>query len=128
MYSDQLFISYSNSIILKDLGFKDKCIRWWPHENLLTDDTMYLQYKEDSDFCYCPIYDQAFLFLFTKFGLFHEIYFDVESGFFRYDIIEIDENKEAWEVEINYDVDLKYDNPFDLKDFILTDMLLYLKK
>lgn len=128
MYSDQLFISYKNSLRLKNLGFKDKCFKWYPHENLQTDDTIYLQYQEDDDFCFCPLYDQAFLFLFRKFNLHHEVFWDVDTKCFTFEIVEVDNNGEAWDIEINGNTDIYFDNPFDIKDIILTEMIDYLTK
>lgn len=113
---------------IKELGFSDDCFRWWLHENLLSEDPMHLTYKEDPEFCYCPLYDQAFLFLFRKFKLHHEIFWDVDDKCFKFSIVEIDENGEAWDVEINSNITLNYDNPFDIKDIILTEMLDFISR
>lgn len=54
-----LFVNYEISLALKKRGFNEKCIYWWLHENLLTDDQIFLQYKNEDDFAFAPTHMQA---------------------------------------------------------------------
>jgi hypothetical protein len=58
---------------LKDLGFDEECLMWYPHEKLLTADLIFRQYKDTKEFCDAPLRQQAFRWLRDKYQYMHDI-------------------------------------------------------
>lgn len=57
---NEQFVTYHIAKKLKDLGFKEECLRWQVHERgSQTDDPIFLQYKRDDDFVYLPLWQQT---------------------------------------------------------------------
>jgi len=56
---ENLFVTYETALALKEKGFSEKCLFWWVHNNLLTDDVIFLQYKKDVDFAFAPTHMQV---------------------------------------------------------------------
>src|SRR3990167_9921599 len=71
-----LFVDYETSKMLRELGFKENCLRWFHNEyHEATSDYIFLQYEQDEHFCYAPIWQQAKEWLWEK----HKIRIDVLS-------------------------------------------------
>ena len=53
------FCTYEIAKALKDMGFDEECLMWYPHEKLLTADLIFRQYKDTDEFCNAPLWQQA---------------------------------------------------------------------
>lgn len=63
------FVSYDHAVALKELGFKEECLKFYHQEDSLSDDNIFLQYKGEDDFAFAPLYQQAFRFFREKYGM-----------------------------------------------------------
>jgi hypothetical protein len=69
----QEFVEYEIAKALKDMGFDEECLMWYPHEKLLTADLIFRQYSENEEFCNAPLIQQAFRWLRDKYQYIHGI-------------------------------------------------------
>jgi hypothetical protein len=67
------FVTYDIAKKLKELGFDEECLMWYPHEKLLTADLIFTQYKDTEEFCNAPLRQQAFRWLRDKYKYMHGI-------------------------------------------------------
>lgn len=124
---ENYFVNYQDSLRLKNIGFNSKTLKWYPHENLRTDDTNYLKYKEDLEFCYCPIYQQAFDFIYDKWKIYPEFFWDQNLKGFSFTLNEIDiKENELWEIELDRTITDNDKN--EIRKIALRKMIDYIEK
>lgn len=72
------FVTYEIALKLKELGFDKECLMWYCHENNLTYDLIFKQYKEEDYFCNAPLWQQAIDWLMRVHNM------DIEITRYRY--------------------------------------------
>lgn len=77
----QEFIPYAEALAMKELGYdgKEECLKWWAHENMLTNDTIFFTTDWSEWMCFAPLYQQAFRWFREKYDIYHNIYHVIEE-------------------------------------------------
>lgn len=66
------FVPYTEALQMKELRYngEEECLKWWVHPTYLTNDTIFFTSKLDAEFCFAPLYQQAFRWFRDVKGLF----------------------------------------------------------
>lgn len=56
---EKQFVTYEIALALKELEFDEECLAWYAHEKCFSSDYIFLQYREDLEFAFAPLWQQA---------------------------------------------------------------------
>ena len=100
---EKQFVNYEIAVKLKELGFDEECLMWYCHENNLTNDQIFRQYKKEDYFCEAPLWQDAIKWLFEKLDFYYP-YLKIEI---------FSDGSGTWhspDVDGNEKLDLDFDN------------------
>ena len=84
---EKLFVEYEESLVLKELGFDEPCFGYWKSKNwLIQEKTRTDGYTHADQKCSAPLYQQAFRWFRSNYGLKHDIDDDNVGTKFYYKI------------------------------------------
>jgi hypothetical protein len=82
---DKEFVTYEQALALKELGFDEKCFKWYHNPDLLTDDEVFLIYNNYNElFAFAPLKQQLFRWFREKYNMLACVYSNASGFLYEY--------------------------------------------